>query len=207
MKTNIIKENHPEALEKTIKVLENFGVVAFPTDTVYGLASLAFNANSIKKLFDIKGRNQSKAIAILIGSPDDLKKVGKDFGEDALVLAKNFWPGPLTLIVPRHPNMPDIISPYPTIGVRIPNHPFVLKLLNKIGPLAVTSANPSGGNDSQSVEDVLDMLGNKIDLVVDGGTTKGGVPSTVLDITKEPFKILREGPITSEMLAPFINKD
>jgi L-threonylcarbamoyladenylate synthase len=205
MKAKTINIAHPNALDQTIKVLKNFGVVAFPTDTVYGLASMAFEPTAINKLYQIKDRDQSKAIAILIGNIGDLEKISQKIGGKERAIANEFWPGPLTLIVPRHTNVPDIISPLPTIGVRIPNHPFVIQLLNAIGPLAVTSANVSGGNNPQSVEDVLAALGEKFDLAIDGGTTKGGKPSTVLDVTQQPYKILREGPITSRMLAPFID--
>lgn len=175
-------------------------MIAFPTDTVYGLGAGAFNEGAIQKLFEIKGREQTKAIAVLLGNIDQLEQVTVEMGETAQILAEKFWPGPLTIVVPRHPDLSDILSPSPTIGVRIPDHPTVIELLSITGPLAVTSANLSGRENAMTAQEVHAQLGNKIDLILDGGETPGGAPSTVVDVSRGKIEIIREGPISLETL-------
>ena len=183
------------AIAQALEVLKAGGTVAFPTDTVYGLAASRSSAETIEKLFSIKERPQDRAIAVLLGKTVDLEIVTLRPSKEAIRLAERFWPGPLTLVVPKHPQIPEIISPRPTIGVRIPDHPVALALLAASGPLAVTSANLSGQTNCRFAEEVLEQLGGRIDLILDGGETPGGVPSTVVDMTGEKPVILREGPI------------
>jgi L-threonylcarbamoyladenylate synthase len=198
MKTDLLKADHPSALDHAADVLLHGGTVVFPTDTVYGLAALPSYAEYVERLFIIKGRNSARAIAVLIAGAFELEQVAKDPNPTARRLAERFWPGPLTLIVSRHPSLPDVLSPLPTIGVRIPDHPVALALLRKTGPLAVTSANLSGQDNTSTAQEVMKQLDGRVHLVIDGGRTPGGVPSTVVDCTgKEPL-ILREGPITEE---------
>lgn len=204
MKTEVLQADHPVALQHAVDVLVNGGLVVFPTDTVYGLAALPSNPDFIERLFVVKGRDSSRAIAVLIGSIEDLSKVSPDPGEIATRLAKHFWPGPLTIIVPRHPALPDILSLKPTIGVRMPDHPVALKLLRRAGPLAVTSANLSGKENTTTVEEVLAQLDSRVHLVLDGGKTPGGLPSTVIDCTTPELKILREGPISKDEIESFL---
>ena len=194
-------EDHPEAIQQAAAVLQAGGTVAFPTDTVYGLAALASTDETIAKLFAIKERPQDRAIAVLLGQTSDLAKVTLNPSHAALSLAARFWPGPLTLVVPKHPHIPESISPRPTIGVRIPDHPVARALLQATGPLAVTSANLSGQANTCTAEEVLAQLAGRIDLVLDGGATPGGMPSTVVDMTGETPLILREGPIPKEQLS------
>ncbi len=120
-------------------------------------------------------------------------------------LAAAFWPGPLTVVVERHPDLPQNLSPLPTIGVRMPDHPIALALLNAAGPLAVTSANISNAANTASAQAVLEQLGGRISLLLDGGQTPGGTPSTVVDCTQPELKILRLGPISAEEIARVIN--
>ena len=138
MKTEIISANHPNAIQHAIDVLRNDGLVAFPTDTVYGLAAPVNNIESINRLYVVKGRNNTKAIAVLLGDSNQLSQVAVDLSKTAQKTADHLWPGPLTMIVPRNPALPEILSPLPTIGVRIPDHPVALALLKAAGPLAVT---------------------------------------------------------------------
>jgi L-threonylcarbamoyladenylate synthase len=196
MKTEIIPADHPIALAHAADTLKNGGLVAFPTDTVYGLAALPFNPEFVERLYSAKGRNSERAIAILLGGRSQLNLVSDKVGEIALRLADHFWPGPLTLIVPRLPSLPAVLSPNPTIGVRIPNHPLALDLLKSIGPLAVTSANLSGQDNTRTAQGVLKQLGGRIHLILDGGQSPGGVPSTVVDCTGPEPLIIREGPLT-----------
>ncbi len=200
MNTLIIKTNDPKALVRGHQILQAGGVIAFPTDTVYGLGCLVTEADSIDRLFEIKGRDTNKAIAVLIGNVDHLTRVTVGLGDNARRLVKEFWPGALTLIVPRKPGLPANLSPLPTIGVRMPNHAFAQELLQNNGPLATTSANLSGLPSPVTAQDVLDQLADRVDLVLDGGPCPGGVPSTVVDCTGTELRILREGAITRKML-------
>lgn len=196
MKTEIIKADHPVSLTHAGDILKHGGLVAFPTDTVYGLAALPFDKSCIDRLFAAKGRNSNRAIAILIGELEDLESITLGLGEVGKRLAEYFWPGPLTLVVPKNPALPDVISPDDTVGVRMPDHPVALALLRSIGPLAVTSANLSGYENSNTAQDVMDQLNGRIHLIIDGGATEGGVPSTVVDCTAPDLVVLRAGPIT-----------
>jgi L-threonylcarbamoyladenylate synthase len=196
MKTEIISVSQPSAIRHALDVLRNGGLVAFPTDTVYGLAAPVDNAESIERLYTVKGRTNTKAIAVLLGDAADLEKVVVSPSQKAQRLADAFWPGPLTLILPRHPGLPEVLSPLSTVGVRIPDHPVALALLRATGPLAVTSANRSGDENTLTAEQVYAQLQGRIHLILDGGATPGGVPSTVVDCTSGEPKILREGPIT-----------
>ena len=200
MRTKLLSADTPNAIPHAIDVLQHGGLVAFPTDTVYGLAAPVFNIESIERLYLVKGRNHTKAIAVLLGDAGDLDKVASQINVAARKLAKNFWPGPLTLVLPRHPDLPELLAPLPTIGVRVPNHPIALELLHATGPLAVTSANLSGAESACSANDVLEQLAGRVHLVLDGGKTPGGVPSTVVDCTGPEFVILRAGPISLDNL-------
>jgi L-threonylcarbamoyladenylate synthase len=200
MKTELLSADHPTALIHAVDVLQLGGLVAFPTDTVYGLAALPFKAKFIERLYIVKGRNSSKAISILLGNINHLNQVAAQMNSLASRLAERFWPGPLTLVVPRKTNLPDILSPDSTIGVRMPDHPVALTLLRQVGPLAVTSANLSGRGNATTAQEVVSQLGGRIHLVLDGGETPGGVPSTVVNCTGSELIVLRSGPISLEML-------
>jgi len=198
MNTEVIKSDHPVAIPHAVDVLKNGGLVAFPTDTVYGLAALPTSAEFVERLYTVKGRESTRAIAILLSSPAELQEVSLSPSKTALQLANKLWPGPITLIVPKHPDLPDILSPNPTIGVRVPDHVLALDLLKSAGPLAVTSANISGWENTNTAREVLEQLDGRIHLVIDGGKTLGSVPSTVVDCTTPNPVILRPGPLTLE---------
>ncbi len=200
MKTEILPASDPSSIPHAVDVLRHGGLVAFPTDTVYGLAAWPFDRFMLERLFVVKGRKHTKAIAVLLGDQEDLDQVADAPNALARNLAKRFWPGPITLIVPRDPRLPDLISPAPTLGVRIPDHPVALQLLRSAGPLAVTSANLSGQPNTNTAAEVRAQLEDRVHLILDGGKTPGGVPSTVVDCTEKTPKILRPGPITMEDL-------
>jgi L-threonylcarbamoyladenylate synthase len=200
MKTEIIRADHQIALTHAADILNHGGLVAFPTDTVYGLAVLPFQEEYVERLYIAKGRNSDRAIAVLLGDNEQLAQVAKDIGETARRWAQEFWPGPLTLIVPCLESIPKMLSSQPTLGVRIPDHPVALSLLRLVGPLAVTSANLSGQPNTNTAQEVFDQLDGRIHLILDGGRTPGGVPSTVVDCTVEEPVILRQGPLTMEDL-------
>lgn len=200
MQTEVLSADHPIAIPHALDILQRGGVVAFPTDTVYGLGAMPTSDDNIERLYVIKGRSHTRAIAILIGHFSDLFRVAVNPNKTALRLAQAFWPGPLTLIVPRHPGLSRSLSQTETIGVRVPNHPVAIKLLRQSGPLAVTSANISGGENPQSADNVLEQLQGRFHLLLDGGVTPGGVPSTVVDCTGAKPVILRQGPVTAEQI-------
>jgi L-threonylcarbamoyladenylate synthase len=196
MDTLILPANHPNAMIQALQILQSGGLVAFPTDTVYGVGALAFDAAAIEKIYAAKGRSTEKAIPILFGDAADLEQVTAQVSEMALRLATRFWPGPLTLVVPKHPSLPEAVSTAPTVGVRVPDHPVARALLRAAGPMAVTSANLSGQASPCTAQEVCNQLGGRIPLILDGGGTPGGVPSTVVNCLGAEPQVLREGPIT-----------
>jgi len=200
MKTQTLSINDPRALAVAIDILTGGGLVAFPTDTVYGLGALAFDENAVGKLYDVKERGIEKAIPVLIGDFSQLERVASGANLICQKLAKRFWPGPLTIVVPRHPSIPDAVTTLPTVGVRIPDFAPTRELLRLTGPLAVTSANISGQSSPSTAPGVKAQLGGRISLILDGGVTPGGMPSTVVDCSKGQPVILREGPISLEEL-------
>ena len=196
METIILPASDPDAIAHALEVLQAGGLVAFPTDTVYGVGALAFDAPAVESIYTAKNRPVEKAIPILLGGPEDLVKVTADIPSIAAKLAARFWPGALTLVVPKHPKLPDVVSSTPTVGVRVPDHPVARALLRAAGPMAVTSANISGEANLKTAEDVNLQLNGRIPLILDGGETPGGVPSTVVNCLGTEPVILREGPIT-----------
>ena len=199
MKTKIIPANE---IQTALEILESGGIVAFPTDTVYGLGALAFNNTAIESIYTAKDRPIEKAIPILIGDLSDLDQVADDIPNMALHFASRFWPGPLTCIVPKKQTLPLAVSATNTVAVRIPDHHDARALLRAAGPMAVTSANISGQSSPSTAQEVYDQLNDRIPLILDGGKTKGGTPSTLVDCTGDKPVILREGPISlSELLA------
>lgn len=195
METLIIPALSPEAIPRAVAILKAGGLVAFPTDTVYGLGALAFDAAAVESIYIAKGRSGEKAIPVLIADPIDLEKVALEVSETAAALATHFWPGALTLVVPIHPSLPKAVSAVATIGVRIPDHAVARALLQAAGPMAVSSANRSGLPNPLTAQEVMIQLGGRIALILDGGRTPSGIPSTVVDCVGAEAQILREGPI------------
>ena len=186
----------PQALPAAVRIIRQGGLIAFPTDTIYGVAGDPFNPNALRKIYQAKERPDEKALPVLIGAFDQLTGLVSDLPEGVEAIARAFWPGPLTLVLPKNPSLPPELSAYPTVGVRMPDLTFTLSLLRQTGPLATTSANISGGPNPTSAQDVLDQLSGRIDLVLDGGPTPGPTASTVADVSTREIKILREGPIS-----------
>jgi L-threonylcarbamoyladenylate synthase len=205
--TRILTTQDPEAVSIAFEIIKSGGTIAFPTDTVYGLAVDPFNSQAIKRIYAIKERSMEKAIPILIGDLQQLESLISEINEFAKILAQNFWPGPLTMILQKAPILPEALSLYPTIGVRMPNHEFAINLMRRTGPLATTSANISGDANPRTGLDVLSQLGGRIDLLLDGGETPGAIPSTVVDISAKPIRLLREGPITRSDLYALLGED
>ena len=201
MRTEIIPANE---IQTALGILQIGGIVAFPTDTVYGLGALAFNNTAIESIYKAKDRPIEKAIPILIADTDDLEMIAdaERIPDMARIFASRFWPGPLTVLVPKKQTLPLAISATSTVAVRIPDHADTRALLRASGPMAVTSANISGHQSPSTAQEVYNQLDGRIPLILDGGKTKGGIPSTLVDCTGEKPMIIREGPITlTELLA------
>ena len=204
--TSLLSINHPEAISRAAAMIKKGGVIAFPTDTVYGVGVSAFDETAIEQIYQIKERSKEKAIPILVGEAGDIQGITPAPDSRVSWLMEKFWPGALTLVLPLLPEMPSNLSSKNTIGLRLPNHIFAQELLLVTGPLAVTSANPSGEESARTAQDVLRTLSGKIDLILDGGKTPGGEASTVLDCISDPPRILREGPILEETIQKLIKE-
>ena len=205
METIILSASSQESIARALNILQAGGLVAFPTDTVYGVGALAFDANAVESIYVAKDRPIEKAIPVLIGDPADLEKVGADIPDSARKLASRFWPGPLTILVPKRADLPEAVSATATVGVRVPDHEVARALLRATGPMAVTSANISGKLSPVTAREVYEQLKDRIDLIIDGGKTPGGVPSTLVDCTSEELKVLREGPLSLDELLSALN--
>jgi len=202
IQTRIMSADNKEWLPRALEILRNGGLVAFPTDTVYGLGALAFDGKAVESIYLAKDRPVEKAIPVLIWDVSDLEKISDDIPERTRALASRFWPGPLTVLVPKKPTLPESVSATATVAVRVPDHAVARELLRAAGPMAVTSANLSGQASPSTAQEVLAQLNGRIDLILDGGTTPGGVPSTLVDCSSNEIKILRPGPITlAELLS------
>ena len=188
-----INENE---LKQVINVISNGGVVIFPTDTVYGVAANSLDDNAIKKLFEIKGRNDNKPICVLTSTIEKINKVAYVNNEEQKIIDK-YMPGALTIILNKKENVSNILtSNLDTIGVRIPNNKIALKILDRIDyPLATTSANISGSQAAVKLEDLIEVFDSKVDIIIDGGITDLKLSSTIVKIENNEVKVLREGTI------------
>lgn len=191
------KAPHTQALEKIRSIVSAGGVVAFPTDTFYGLGADPFNPDALSKIFRIKQRPADKPLLILIHSVDQLDRLTVEVTANARKLMERFWPGPLTLIFKASPHLPEALTAGTgTIGIRLPDNTFTRRLLEELGhPLTAPSANISGDKEPVTAKEVADALKKGLDLIVDGGPAPGGEPSTILDTTTETPTLLRGGAI------------
>ena len=191
-----------ETIEEAAAFLKSGKLVAFPTDTVYGIGADVFNEEAVKRVFVAKRRDVNKPLQVLIAQKSDLQAIAKDQSEILERLASEFWPGPLTLVMLAKDDFPRRVRcGRDTIGVRMPANPVALKLIETFGaPIAASSANISGLPDPMNAEKVMEYLGGDVDLILDGGPTPGGIPSTVLDISVHPPVVLRQGTLNREDL-------
>lgn len=206
MSTSIVPADHPEAIDRAVSVLRQGGLVAFPTDTVYGVGAHAFDPQAVAQLYEVKKRSRSKAIPLLLADVAGLVLVAEPIPPLAERLAERFWPGPLTLVLPRRTVVPDVVTAGGhSVAVRVPDHSVARALIAALGaPLATTSANRSGEPSPVTAEEVMAQLGGRIDLILDGGACPGGVSSTVLDMTASPPVVLRLGPVSAEEIERMI---
>jgi len=182
-----------EQIDKGIQILKRGGVIAFPTDTVYGLGADAFNPDAVGRIYEIKKRPTHLPLPLLIGDVEQLAVLAEPLHEIALFLARRFWPGGLTLVLPKAAHLPDYLG-NTNIAVRVPDHPVCLALIQAINnPLIGTSANISGTPGVVTAGEVTEQLGNEVDFIIDGGRCPGGSESTVVDVTGGGAVILRHG--------------
>ncbi len=211
MKTMLLtvdrNRDNKKSYEQAVGILKNSGVVAFPTETVYGLGALATDEKAVARIFEAKGRPSDNPLIVHIGSKAEVVNYAVGVTEAAEELMTAFWPGPLTLVFERVPNViaPNVTPGVSTVGIRMPDHPVALELLRQLkGPLAAPSANRSGKPSPTEAKHVAEDLDGIIPLILDGGQTGIGLESTVIDMTTTPPIILRPGGVTREMIEEVI---
>jgi L-threonylcarbamoyladenylate synthase len=204
LQTKIIKfsldQSDLAGIQQAVEILRTGGLVAFPTETVYGLGADALNTNAVKKIFEAKGRPIDNPLIIHIASVENVQQFASSISEKGMRLARRFWPGPLTLVVQRKKAVPDVVTAgLDTVALRIPHHAVALELLKQFqGGIVGPSANISGKPSPTSAEHVFQDLQGRIDLILDAGSTRIGVESTVVDVTVDPPAILRIGGLSKE---------
>ena len=191
MKTLRLTDN----MEKAAAILRAGGLVAVPTETVYGLAGNALDTDAVQKIYEVKGRPQVKALSMMVPDAEAIDRWCVDVPKAAYALAERFWPGPLTLILRASPEVPALTrAGGETVGLRCPDHPLTLALLREANiPLAAPSANPSGAPSPKTADEVLAYFDGRIDAVLDGGACGLGTESTIYDLSAAPFRVLRQG--------------
>jgi L-threonylcarbamoyladenylate synthase len=197
----------PGTLRKAVDILRRGELVAFPTDTVYGVGAHAMLSAAVEQLYVAKGRPSHRPIPLLLSDAAAMEAVCADIPDLAWRIAERFWPGGLSVVLHRATTVPDAVtSGGATVAIRVPDHSLVRELCRKLGvPLAATSANRHGRPPPVTAGGVLESLGGRIPLVLDGGLCPGGMASTVLDLTVSPPVILRQGPVTADLLAEAVS--
>ena len=207
----------PKVIKHAAGIIRRGGLVIFPTETVYGLGADAFNAQAVRKIFKVKGRPEKKPLIVHVSKKSAIDVLARDVPSAARKLVRKFWPGPLTLVLTRRtvkrtvlkgqkglsflPDVSDVVTGGgDTVAIRMPDHPVALALIRAAGPLAASSANFSGDPPPRSIKEIPKALLEKVDLVLDAGRTTVGVPSTVVDLTKNVPGILRLGAISGGQL-------
>ena len=188
----------PDDIAAAVRLLRSGGVVAVPTDTLYGLAASAFHVGAVERVYRIKGRSAAMALPLLLADPDDVALCAAEVPEMAVALASHFWPGPLTLVLRRSAAIPDAVTGgADTVALRVPDHPVPRALARALGaPITGTSANRTGGPAPTTAGAVCAELGGEVDQIIDAGECPGGVASTVLDLTGPTPVLVRAGAVT-----------
>jgi L-threonylcarbamoyladenylate synthase len=199
----------PRALEQAVDLLRQGQVIAFPTDTVYGVGAHIFQPEAVARLYAVKERPAKLAIPVLLPDVESMLAVCTGIPQAAWDLAARFWPGGLSLVLPRASTVPDVVTAGgPTVAVRVPDHNLVRELCRRLAaPLAATSANRHGQPAPAEAGEVEAALAGRIPFILDGGPCPGGMASTVLDLTVSPPVVLRPGPVTAEQLATVVRRE
>lgn len=209
LKTQAASTEPTPAVTRAAAILRAGGLVAFPTETVYGLGAVATDARAVARIFEAKERPHFDPLIVHLGSADWLDRYVASVPPEARRLMERFWPGPLTLVLPKCEDIPDIVtSGLPTVAVRMPAHPVARALITAVGlPLAAPSANRFGQLSPTTAQAVQEELGNRVDLIVDGGPTQLGIESTIVALGETGPRLLRPGPITLEELCECLGRE
>ena len=203
-----VDPDHPEPgpINGAANVVLSGGILAFPTDTSYGLGVNPYEDGAVSKVYKLKQRKSDKPLILLLSSPEQLEDLAQEISEDAKRLIEHFWPGPLTLIFPVSEELKGfLIGDTGKVGVRIPGNLIARKLIDACRiPVTATSANKSGQPSAKSAQDILDYFGNSVNMVLDGGPSTSEMESTVLDLTTTPFSLIREGRISADRIKAII---
>ena len=188
-------------------VLRAGGIMAYPTETYYGLGAAAFASTAVKRIFRIKGRDPGKPLSLVASGMDMVREITAELPALYWILAEEFWPGPLTLVLKASPSLPSFLAgPGGSVAVRIPPLGWIRRLANEISqPLTATSANLSGTNEIADPAEVTTLFSGAVELIVDGGRTPGGAPSTIVDLTGDKPRVLREGIIPAAVIVAVFN--
>ncbi len=202
MQTLLLDAKKQGDIETAARILRKGGLVGMPTETVYGLAANALDANAVAKIFEAKGRPQDNPLIVHISEFDQLERLVSKVPESARRLAEAYWPGPMTIVLPKSKLIPDLVSAgLPTVGIRFPSHPVARALITAAGvPIAAPSANRSGLPSTTTAQHVLRDMDGRIEAVLDGGSCGVGVESTIVTLSSDPPRLLRPGGITLEQL-------
>jgi L-threonylcarbamoyladenylate synthase len=209
LKADATSNETTPAIERAAAILRGSGLVAFPTETVYGLGAVATDARAVARIFEAKERPHFDPLIIHLGSADWLERCVASVLPEAGRLAERFWPGPLTLVLPKRENIPDIVtSGLPTVAVRMPAHPVARALIQATGsPVAAPSANRFGHLSPTTAQAVEEELGGRVDLILDGGPTQLGIESTIVALGETGPRLLRPGPVTLEELCECLGRE
>ncbi len=207
MKALVLPAGEPDSLKRAAEVLRQGGLVAFPTETVYGLGADAFNPRAVARIFEAKQRPAFDPLIVHLASAPDLPRVAAGSDARLAALTPLLWPGPLTLVLPRADGVPDLVcAGLPSVAARVPDHPAALELIRLAGPLAAPSANPFGYASPTTAAHVADQLGDRVDLILDGGPCRVGLESTILSLLTEPARLLRPGGVTLATLRGMLGR-
>jgi L-threonylcarbamoyladenylate synthase len=193
----------PEVIERAAAILRRGGLVAFPTETVYGLGANALDESAVRAIFAAKRRAQDDPLIVHLAAADDLLSIVSDVPPTARALADRFWPGPLTIVLPKRPAVPDVVTAgLPSVAIRVPSHPVAQALIRAAGlPIAAPSANLFTRTSATTAAHVLEDLGDRVDLILDGGPATHGIESTVVAVGQDEVRLLRPGATPPEALA------
>lgn len=189
--------------DELVGIMRGGGLVAVPTETVYGLAGNGLDEKAVAEIYEVKGRPEVKPLSLMVHDAASMERYCENVPPQAYTLAKKFWPGPLTIVMKAKPCVPEIVrAGGETVGLRCPDHPMTLELLEKSGvPFAAPSANPSGEPSPKNADSVLKYFDGKIDAVLDGGECGIGCESTLIDLSRTPYRILRQGALPADEIA------
>lgn len=212
-RAEVLSTDTPElfdaAVARAAAALRAGQVVALPTETVYGLAANAWDSEAVRRIFEVKGRPAHNPVIVHVASLEMARRCVRQWPAAAEALARAFWPGPLTLVLPKADEIPSVVTAGgATVGVRWPSHPFIQAVIRACGfPLAAPSANPATALSPTNAAHVLRVLGQSLDLIVDGGQSRVGIESTVLDLSVRPLRVLRPGMIHAESLCAVLGEE